>query len=116
MILDFSKIFYSVKRILKIGMLMTGIILEMYGTIFHYTELTPLRKVRQNKPFGLISYSTVLTRFFLEIPLPKFIKIYDTYENNFDTQRLNSQNVSGKVMAVFPINISPSNIFLTIIL
>ena len=27
---------------------------------FHYTKLTPHGKVRQNKPLGLISYSTVL--------------------------------------------------------
>ena len=26
---------------------------------FNYTELTPLGKVRQNKPLGLVSYSTV---------------------------------------------------------
>ena len=37
----------------------------MYGTIlfdFHYMELKPHRKVRQNKPLGLISYSRVSER------------------------------------------------------
>ena len=34
-ILDFSEIYYSEKPIFKVNIQKTGIILEMYGTIFH---------------------------------------------------------------------------------
>ena len=57
MILDFYDIFYSENPILKVkvDILITGI--RTYD--INYTEMTPLGKVWQNKPLGLISYSRV---------------------------------------------------------
>ena len=51
----FSVIFYSEKPILKVIILITGII----RPTFIMLKLTSLGKVPQNKPLGLISYSTV---------------------------------------------------------
>ena len=54
-ILDFPEIFYSeyqYRRYIHFD--------DKNNTSdFHYTELTRLGKVRQNKPLGIISYSTV---------------------------------------------------------
>ena len=56
MILVFSELFYSENSILNVNILL----LRDNTSDFHYTELTPLGKVWQNKPLELISYSTVL--------------------------------------------------------
>ena len=60
-ILDFFELFYSEKPILKVNILMIGII---HLTL--HTEMTPLRKVCQNKPLVLISYYTVWEPFSLQ--------------------------------------------------
>ena len=63
MILDFSEIFYSRKANIE-GLYSNDRddTVNVWYNIsdLHYTELTPLVKVWQNKPLALISYCTVL--------------------------------------------------------
>ena len=59
-ILDFSEISYSKEPILSHNSNNTVNVRHNISD-FHYTELTPLGKVPQNKSLGLISYSTVHT-------------------------------------------------------